>query len=290
MDKEMLKEKVMHGDDNFPIGIHKTDIDKGRDNILYLHWHEGFEYLTVTKGRAVFRVDDLEIEVSKGEGIFINSNVLHSAYSINEEECSFFAVVCHPAFLSSYINDCINQRFINPILNNSLYFPIHLKKDVDWQRSILLLLTQVYNINKEKEFGYELLLKSKIYEIWFECIKNTKKSINKVSNTSYKTERMKIVLNYIHENYFNKIVVSELASLVHMSDEHFCRFFKAMTNFTLVSYVNRYRIERSCVFLSRTNKKISEIAGDVGFGDISYFNKVFRKIMGCTPVDYRSSQ
>jgi len=288
MDKYLLKEKIIHGHDDFPVGIYHTDIGNGTDNILYLHWHEEFEFLTVTKGRAVFRLADMEIEVGKGESIFVNANVLHAAHAINGEECSFSAVVFHQTFLSSYSNDCINQNYINPILNHSLTFSAHFKMNIHWQKEVLILLTQIFNTNEEKEPGYELLLKSKIYEIWFKCIQNATKAAGNNPDTSYKTERMKLVLQFIHDNYSKKINVSELANIIHMSKEHFCRFFKEMTHYTPVSYVNRYRIQKSCILLLQTDKKISEIAGIVGFEGISYFNKIFRRIMRCTPVEYRS--
>jgi AraC-like DNA-binding protein len=72
-----------------------------------------------------------------------------------------------------------------------------------------------------------------------------------------------------------------------MSEGQFNRFFKAMTRTTPIEYLNAYRIKRAGEYLAMSDKKISAIAMDVGFDNLSYFIKVFRQTMKCTPSEYR---
>ncbi len=74
-----------------------------------------------------------------------------------------------------------------------------------------------------------------------------------------------------------------------MSEGQFCRIFKQTMNRTPMQYIMRYRIMQSCRMLIDTNKKIAEIANETGFNNISYYNKVFLNIVGCTPKQYRKS-
>lgn len=287
IDKYLLKEKINHGSYNFPIGIHKTNINSNISDILYLHWHEELEFLVITEGSAIFQVNNYKIEVSKGEGIFINSNLLHCAYSSNNNGCSFFAIVFHPSFISNYLNDTIKEKYINPILNDSLVTPIHLTPNIYWQNNILTLLNEIFLINEKTPFGFELLIKSNIYKIWYLSVQNITINTKHTFNFKYKYERLKKILSFIDKNYSRKITILELSNIIYMSEEHFCRFFKEITNYTPISYINNFRIQKSCALLKETDKNISEIANLVGFENTSYYNKKFLEIMKCTPSKYR---
>ncbi|MNO04942.1 Regulatory protein SoxS [compost metagenome] len=72
-----------------------------------------------------------------------------------------------------------------------------------------------------------------------------------------------------------------------MSEGQFCRFFKSMTRQTPMDYVNSYRIRQAAEMLRVEDRKISDIALEVGFDNISYFIRVFRKMMKCSPSAFR---
>ncbi|MNC51581.1 HTH-type transcriptional regulator CdhR [compost metagenome] len=90
-------------------------------------------------------------------------------------------------------------------------------------------------------------------------------------------------------HYSRPISIRELADLIPMSEGQFCRFFKAMTRQTPIEYLNAYRITQANELLRFTDRKIADIAMEVGFGHISYFIKVYRKVMKTTPSRYRLS-
>jgi AraC-like DNA-binding protein len=102
-----------------------------------------------------------------------------------------------------------------------------------------------------------------------------------------RSEKLKQVLNYIQENYAAKISVETLASRIHMSKGYFYRFSRQMTRKTPIDYLNSYRINQAATLLLESRKKIFEIALDVGFDNFSYFISVFKKLMKCTPLEYR---
>ena len=72
-----------------------------------------------------------------------------------------------------------------------------------------------------------------------------------------------------------------------MSKGQFCRFFHAMVRMPAIQYVNYYRASQSAKFLDETQWKISDVASYVGFNNIGYYNRVFRRYMGCSPSQYR---
>ncbi|WP_083461380.1 helix-turn-helix domain-containing protein [Cellulosilyticum ruminicola] len=80
-----------------------------------------------------------------------------------------------------------------------------------------------------------------------------------------------------------------MAYAFHISQGQLCRFFKGMTQMSVIEYLNYYRISKSIQLLDSTDKQISEIALDVGFNNISYYNKIFKYYIHMTPMVYRKS-
>ena len=72
-----------------------------------------------------------------------------------------------------------------------------------------------------------------------------------------------------------------------MSDGHFCRMFKKYTFKTPVQYMNSVRLSAAMDLLTRTDRKVLDIALDTGFNSLSYFIGVFKQGLGCTPTQFR---
>jgi len=72
-----------------------------------------------------------------------------------------------------------------------------------------------------------------------------------------------------------------------MSPAYFCRFFKGVTGTTLTEYVLRTRIDRGMEFLSNSSLSVTDIAYKTGFSSHSYFDRVFKRLKGVTPLEYR---
>ena len=100
-------------------------------------------------------------------------------------------------------------------------------------------------------------------------------------------QQMERVLAYVVQHYGEKIEVSELASLVHLSVSQFDRRFKSIFQMTPQKYILRVRINAACQSLTTTNQSVANIAQSSGFYDQSYFTKQFRRHMGLTPLAYR---
>ena len=97
-------------------------------------------------------------------------------------------------------------------------------------------------------------------------------------------------IQYIQSNYSQKITLVDVAQSVFLSPAYFSKIFKEEMGCSFREYLNSYRIEKSMVMLVNENIKASTIAYAVGFDDQSYFTKVFKKIVGITPNQYRENQ
>ena len=98
--------------------------------------------------------------------------------------------------------------------------------------------------------------------------------------------RMGAIYEYIDANYNRKPDVNVVAEKVHLTTPAFCRYFKRQTNMTFTDFVNQYRIDMAKNLLMQ-DKSITETCYAVGFENLSYFNKLFNKIVGKNPSDFK---
>jgi len=92
---------------------------------------------------------------------------------------------------------------------------------------------------------------------------------------------------FITEHQDEEISLEQVASAVHTSKFYFCKMFKKSTGINFTDYLSRVRTERAKNLLLNPNLRISEIAYEVGFQSLTHFNRVFKKILGQSPTEYR---
>ncbi|MNV44142.1 Exoenzyme S synthesis regulatory protein ExsA [compost metagenome] len=294
MDKtaqRLLKEDRVHGDNLFPLAAYWIELPSG-EQVLDTHWHVEAEFFLLLEGEIQFQVDTDSFPLRAGEAIFIDPGDIHSAYSLNNEPCRFCALVFHPDLLQSAQYDAIQQKVIVPFLERRQTFPRVLSPDSPWQRELLGLLDGMMKAYAEQKPGCEVFMKASLLMMLSYLAAEERPSNRSRSDDAdtTKVSRLKKVIQHIQEHYREPIRIQELAELIPMSEGQFCRFFKSMTRKTPVDYINSYRVRQAADLLRQTERKISDIAFDVGFDNVSYFIKVFRRIMKSTPSEFRKGR
>jgi AraC family transcriptional regulator len=103
------------------------------------------------------------------------------------------------------------------------------------------------------------------------------------------TARMNRVLDFINQNFARDLRLWELAQVAGMSPHYFCELFKQSTGLTPYQYVLRSRIERAKQYLRDPRITVAGAGAATGFTDQSHFTKVFRRLVGVTPIQFRSA-
>lgn len=104
----------------------------------------------------------------------------------------------------------------------------------------------------------------------------------------FKSRRIRMTCDYINKNFENKIMISDVANLINMTNSSFCHFFKKRTQKSFIDYLNEVRIGHASVQLIETTKTISEICYSCGFNNVSNFNRIFREKKMLTPSEFRN--
>jgi AraC-like DNA-binding protein len=97
-------------------------------------------------------------------------------------------------------------------------------------------------------------------------------------------------IDFMNRRIDQIITLEDIAAAVNLSPSHFSVLFKKKTGFTPIEYFNHLKIQKACQYLLFTNLRIKEIALELGIGDPYYFSRMFSKVMGMSPNEYRDKR
>lgn len=109
------------------------------------------------------------------------------------------------------------------------------------------------------------------------------------SYTTTDNERLNTIYQYLKEHYKEKITLDIMASLVHMAEESFSRFFSKLMKKSFFTFLNEYRINVACKLLVETDLLIAQICYQSGYESTSFFFRQFKKFKNCSPQYYRNT-
>lgn len=140
------------------------------------------------------------------------------------------------------------------------------------------------------EYTHYILISTTLEEI-ISLLKQYRHDVRKniVDSKKYSIEIAQAI-TYIHVHYMDNISLQEIAEHVNLNASYLSGLFKKQLNKNLTKYINELRIEKAKILLKSTSLKSYDIAGKVGFSDHTYFSKVFKKLLGMGPNEYRKIQ
>lgn len=293
---EAASELARQGEIGYPVQVYYVELAKMYMKSIGWQWHPEVEIMIINHGEADFFTDDQPaIRLHAGEGVLINQNVMHSLRPVDEEaNCSLYCVVFHPSFLFGYGNTVMSSKYLVPILSSPAMRIISLHEQDSWQAKLLDTANSIIASTLTKRYGYELTVKSYLCQLWLillEQVVPQNVSTTKQNTISLDESRVKEAILYIEAHYSEQITLDQLASSIHISKSECCRCFKRTLQITPIEYLMKYRIFKAANIIQKNDPEIhsiSALAFSVGFNNASYFNKVFRQFLNCTPSEYKN--
>lgn len=263
------------GSEPFPIGIFSQT-----SYMPEPHHHIEYEIFYLAKGEAVIGIDNLELKLVSGNVVFINSGSTHYVRRIKEDnEFQYYAFTFDSSVLGNE-GEAVRNVFDSIMISRKVNLP----------EVILNQIVKTLESEQNQVFGRELFEKALLMEI-ISYIIQTKQYVEVTDKSSNKENLgisvIDVSLKYIHDHYRESITMEDLLKITAYSKSHFIRLFKKYTGMNLTDYINKYRIEKSCLDLLYTSKNITEIATENGFNTVQYFSKIFKSYMNCTPKRYQ---
>lgn len=279
------REVKSHGSYEFPVLVSQERLSAFEKYTFQWHWHKEMEWTYIKSGEIRYQVNEREYHLKEGDGLFCNSNMMHTGGPVNGEDCHYVSFTVHPRLLESYDNSFLQKRYVKPLTEDTVMPSFSLSRQVLWQREILDKLEEIeglYNGNREDwDFRIYLLW----MEIWLLVCNHRKSSAHTVSEGK-NIVRLKRMISYLQTHYREKITLEQLAAEINICPGECCRFFKKHMQQSIFDYLLDYRIQQSLPLLSG-DCSVTEAGEQCGFSSAAYFTKVFRQRMGCSPKEYR---
>jgi len=283
-----LKENRTHGTVQYPVALYEWNGEN--EWHVVPHWHEEMEWIYFQKGDFPVWINTKEYQVHAPAFMCIHPEELHAL--ILEKDGIESAVVFPLDILCFERYDAAEAKVLGPLAEGKLRMPVLCQSgDAAFEElsACYKEIEQMLRQMKEQKNMLYLNIKAKMLELIAVAYKHDllTRQVREGREEAGTVENLKKVLQYIGEHYSSPIRLSELAELVNMNEQYFCRYFKKNIGKTITEYINVIRVEKAATALAETEDKIIDIASACGFDNTGYFIRRFKKEKGMTPSEYR---
>ena len=260
----------------YPYAFHHVSL---KSTEVPWHWHEALEFNLILQGSMKVSTAGQTQVFHKGEGFFINSNIL--AAMENETDCVLDSHLFHPVFLSGHFKSVFETKYLNPVIQNRNLDLIPLRGKTAEQTQILGKLRQLSRLQEDADTEFQT--RNLLSEIWLLLLDEIKNTDTQPKNQ----DRVFTMIAFIHENFSEKLTLEDIAASAAISTRECLRCFKASIHQSPMDYLIEHRVRTAKKLLETTDHSITDIALACGFNSNSYFTKLFHRICGKTPNAYR---
>jgi AraC-like DNA-binding protein len=249
------------------------------------HYHPEIELVFIPEGKGKLYIAETVKAYDNGIVVLLHSNIPHRCFDFGFEGEVY----------TEYVIQILPQQ-LEPVLKNFPEFD-KVNQLIEAARQGVVLPLQEEHIYLRRLFE-KMEQSSPIGQllIFLDVLHHVSKEAYQGISTTFSVEiaplgieRIEKVFNYISTHFMNNISSQDAARLIHLTDTSFCRFFQKHTNKTFKQVLNEYRLMYACRLLAHSDKSIETIAYEAGYGSVSFFNRMFKRTNGVTPLHYRKN-
>ena len=286
--KENSKEEYLPGySKEFPYISSYVELDKFPRRYAPWHWHDTLELFYVKSGVIEYYTPQGKSVFTSGMGGLINSNVLHMTKL--QPDTSDNVQLIHlfdASFIAGERGSVVEQKYVRPLISDVGTELVVFSPEEENAKQILELLRESFTLS-DNEMGYEIRLRNILSEIWIRILQLVEQKKMTDSNVREPNNQIKQMMMYVQEHYAEKITVAQVAGAAFLSERACYRIFQTYLHTSPTMYIRSNRLQMACQMLTQNDYAIGEIGEACGLGSSSYFGKVFKEEVGCTPLEYR---
>lgn len=289
LDLGQLHKSISYKNQLTPYSITRTCTKNGQPDILF-HWHRDLELIYVHEGTAQFHIDYDYFHSEAGDIILIRPNALHSIHPIEHEEHIMDALNFQLDLLGYSTLDQVSLHYLQPLDHGQLDFVRVIKPCDPAYQEIKACLLSALEIGYERKDFFELALKAQLHQLLYLLFAHNYVRSKEISLEGYrKEEKIRTIIDYISDHYAEELTVDLLAQLCGYSPTHFMNFFKKHLGSSSMEYIIQFRLRKACQLLEHSSLSILDISSQVGFNNLSNFNRQFKKYYQTSPSQYRKN-
>lgn len=269
-----------------PYRFFHNEVKNGRPDILF-HWHPELEVTFVCEGTARYHIDYDFFNSQAGDIILIRPNGMHSIHPIDKEKHITDNFQFHLDMLGLSVVDQVSLHYLQPLQNSVNKFVHCIKPHMPGYDDIKACLFDIFSLAKEESRHFEILLKSKLHEFIYLLYFHRYVVKKNTDDTYRKNEKIRQLIDYINNHYSDNLTIDFLSQFIGYSKTHFMTVFKQHTGTSCTEFVIQVRLSKACELLIHSTRPILEIANEIGFNNLSNFNRQFKRYYNLTPSQYR---
>ena len=272
-----------HGTPAFPCAAYG-----GSENVdeFPWHWHEEFEFSVVEQGQVDYYVGQNKYRLCAGDGLLINSGRLHGLPLQEKGSNRKKDLVFSGRLLYGTYDSVFWEKYMQPFISSGVQAMLFSPKEA-WKAQVVANIRKAHAAVLAEDYGYELLVRRALTDVFLEIFIHCRELIEEGKPRGKDNERIKTMLRFIHEHYREEISVEAIAGSANVCGRECLRCFRDFVHMSPMQYVIHYRINSACQMLKTGEYTVTEVCEISGFESPSYFAKTFRRIVGCSPSDYR---
>ena len=282
---DTLMETVQHGNTEYPFRYYYENIALFDFKCIDWHWHSELEFIYIKSGNVSFDVGEIHFELNEGNGIMINSKILHRLQSSSDAIIPNF--LFQPSFIAPQ-GSLIYKNYVSPVISSSLEYIIF-QKDIAWQKKALEIIKTIIAV-QETEFNREIIVSMSVQQLWILLLENLTFDQSESTSAVIARTRLQLMMQYIHTHYSENITLDDITETAKISKSTALHLFQNNLKLTPVKYLINYRLKQAALLLINTEEKIATISNNTGFNNVDHFCRTFKKAYKMTPTDYRNQE
>ena len=288
--KNPSREELLSGlSPDFPYVFSRAELDHYVGGGAPWHWHKEVELFYIESGVLEYYLPKGKIAFPKGSGGLVNSNVLHMTRTqANVKNTIQSLHIFDPSLIGGQQGSRIEKKYITPLVTAPQLEILPLFSDIPEQADVLDALRDSFHLPQE-EYAYEIKLREALSKIWCRLLELAGPLLKERRNIDKTSDKLKAMMISIHEHYAEKLSIAEIASAAFISERECFRVFRDYLHLAPSEYLRSYRLQKACRLLTESPQSVTDIGQACGLGSSSYFGKIFRRQMNCTPLEYRQN-
>ncbi|MCR4691044.1 MAG: AraC family transcriptional regulator, partial [Lachnospiraceae bacterium] len=243
----------------FPFVIKYTEFSRMTGGSAKWHWHDFFEITIPLQDGMILQTPNQSVILNLGDAVFVNSSMLHTvSWDDDPAGKTCYTFFFDKSILTGEYGSVFDEKYVNPLImcRDLDCYPIR-PKDMAGLK-MMTLIAEIIKHFDEEDFAYELRSRSALSELWIILLEQTRE-LRKGSRTTDPTDsqRMKQMMNYVHNHFRDKIYLEEIASVAGISIRECARCFKRQIGITPMDYLNQYRVRMAADELRMNAKPIA---------------------------------
>ena len=231
-------------------------------------------FIFCINGKGWYKINNVTYKVEENQYFIIPPGCNHSYGSDKDDSWSIYWIHFKGTVAHLYTKET--------------YSPVDLKTELNSNISeILNLFEEMYNILKKGYNNNSLKYLTSLFQFFLGSLTYNKPHTVENNNEINLDDVVEASIHYMNENIEKQITLKDISDYIGYSQSHISMIFKQKTGHSPITYINLLKIRKACDLLDNTDMKINQINFKIGIKDYYYFSRLFHKIMGISPNDYR---